>query len=173
MWPFSRKAGAAKDAPVTAAAVAVDVSLQVSVPAKAVEKTMSFLGVLEAIGKEFEKGLVWAVKYALPVEKAVALIFPPALPVVTEMGDALTLIQNAVMMVEQKYAAQGKQSGTGAQKAADVLVLTQQAVTALLVKAGVANVQTDYIQGIISAVVSILNVQQYAGAVPTATPAAA
>jgi hypothetical protein len=29
---------------------------------------MSFLAVLEEVGKDFEKGLVWAVEYAVPVE---------------------------------------------------------------------------------------------------------
>lgn len=119
-----------------------------------------FVGVLEAIGKDFEKGLAWAVEYAVPVEKLVALLFPAAAPVATEVADATTLIQSAVLLVEQKYAAAGVQNGTGAQKAAEVLTLTQQAVTTLLTQAGITGVTTDYIQSLISAVVAILNVQQ-------------
>lgn len=68
---------------------------------------VTFTGVLEAIGKDFEKGLTWAVQYAIPVEKLVALIFPAAAPEATTLADATTLIQNAVLEVEQKYAASG------------------------------------------------------------------
>ncbi len=129
---------------------------------------MSFIGVLEAIGKGFEKGLKWALTYAIPVEKLVALLFPAAAPVASEVIDATTLIQNAVMMVEQKYAASGVQSGTGADKLAEVLLLTSQAVTTLLTKAGL-KVGSDYIAKIVSAVVAILNAQQ-AETSATATP---
>jgi hypothetical protein len=128
---------------------------------------MSFLGVLEAVGKGFEKGLKWALTYAVPVEKLVALLFPQALPAVTAVVDATTLMQNAVLLVEQKYAASGVQSGTGAQKLAEVLLLTQDAVTSLLAQAGVT-ASTSYIENLVTAVVSILNVQQ----MPSSTPAA-
>ncbi|MDE1176730.1 MAG: hypothetical protein PW789_08980 [Edaphobacter sp.] len=120
---------------------------------------MSFLSVLKAIGKDFAKGLKWAVTYAVPVERLVALLFPAAAPVVSELVDATTLIQNAVLMVEQKYAASGVQSGTGADKLAEVLLLTQQTVTSLLAKAGI-EVDTAYLSSLVSAVVAILNVQQ-------------
>jgi len=119
---------------------------------------MSFMGLLETIGKGFEKGLTWAVEYAVPVEKLVALLFPAAAPVVTEVADATTLIQNAVLLVEQKYAAAGVQNGTGVQKLAEVLLLTQQAVTGLLTKAGIT-ADSGYVSSLVSAVVAILNVQ--------------
>jgi hypothetical protein len=124
---------------------------------------MPFISILEAIGKGFEKGLKWAVTYAVPVERLAALLFPSAAPVANEIADATTLIQNAVLLVEQKYAATGAQSGTGAQKLAEVLVLTEQAVTALLAKANIA-ADTGYIANIVSAVVAILNVQAAAKA---------
>ncbi len=120
---------------------------------------MSFLGVLEAIGKGFEKGLKWALAYAVPVEKLLALLFPAVAPVAAEIVDATTLIQNAVILVEQKYAASGAQSGTGAEKLSEVLLLTEQAVARLLTKAGIA-ADSGYIQSLISAVVAVLNVQQ-------------
>jgi hypothetical protein len=122
-------------------------------------KTMSFIGVLEAVGKGFEKGLKWALSYAIPVEKLLELLFPAASPVVAEVVDATTLIQNAILLVEQKYAASGAQSGTGAEKLAQVLLLTEQTVTSLLAKADI-EADSSYIAGIISAVVAILNVQQ-------------
>ncbi|HEY8996407.1 MAG TPA: hypothetical protein VIM60_00835 [Edaphobacter sp.] len=120
---------------------------------------MSFISVLEAIGKGFAKGLKWAITYAVPIERLVALLFPAAAPAAKELADATTLIQNAVIMVEQKYAASGTQSGTGAQKLAEVLVLTEQAVVALLAKADIT-ADATYIANLISAVVAILNAQQ-------------
>lgn len=119
---------------------------------------MSFIGVLEAIGKDFIKGLQWAITYAIPIEKLVAVIWPAATPVAVETTAALTLIQNAVLLVEQKYAASGVQNGTGAQKSAEVLTLTEQAVTQLLISSGLTNVDSTYIQSLINAVVAILNV---------------
>ena len=120
---------------------------------------MTFISILETIGKGFEKGLKWAVTYAVPVERLVALLFPAAAPVATELATATTLIQNAVLLIEQKYAASGNQSGTGPQKLAEVLLLTEQAVTGLLSKAGIT-ADSGYIASIVSAVVAILNVQQ-------------
>jgi hypothetical protein len=129
---------------------------------------MSFVSVLEAVGKGFEKGLKWAVTYAVPVEKLVGLLFPSAAPVVNEVVDATSLIQTAVLLVEQKYAASGAQSGTGAEKLNEVMLLTESAVTGLLAKAGV-QVDSSYLQSVVSAVVAILNVQS---ASATATAAA-
>ncbi len=120
---------------------------------------MSFVSVLEAVGKGFQKGLKWATTYAVPVERLVGMLFPSAVPVVNEVADATSLIQTAVLLVEQKYAASGVQNGTGPQKLAEVLTLTQQAVTALLAKAG-QPVDANYISSLVSAVVAILNVQQ-------------
>ena len=120
---------------------------------------MSFIGVLEAVGKGFEKGLKWALAFAIPVEKLMGLLFPSIAPVAAELVDATTLIQNAVLLVEQKYAASGAQSGSGAAKLAEVMLLTEQAVTGLLAKAGIA-ADSGYVANIISAVVAILNVQR-------------
>ena len=119
---------------------------------------MSFIGVLEAIGKDFARGLKWAVHYAIPVEKLVALLFPAAAPVATAVADATSLIQNAVLLVEQKYAAAGVQSGTGVQKLTEVMTLAGDAVATLLTQAGIT-ASTAYIESLVSAVVAVLNVQ--------------
>ncbi|MGD0796702.1 MAG: hypothetical protein ABR910_03170 [Acidobacteriaceae bacterium] len=119
---------------------------------------MTFTSVLTAIGKGFEKGLQWAVTYAIPVEKLVGTLFPPAAPITTGIADATSLVQTAVLLVEQKYAAAGVQSGTGAQKLAEVTLLAGPAVTQLLTQAGLP-VSAAYIQSLVSAVVAILNVQ--------------
>ena len=132
---------------------------------------MSFTSVLETIGKGFEKGLKWAVEFAVPVEKLVGLLFPVAAPVAAGVADATSLIQTAVLLVEQKYAASGVQSGTGAQKLSEVMLLTEQAVTSLLSGAGIS-VTTAYLQNIVSAVVAILNVQSAQAPVVATTTAA-
>jgi hypothetical protein len=129
---------------------------------------VTFTGVLEAVGKGFEKGLQWAVAYAVPVEKLVGILFPAVAPATTAVADATTLVQNAVLLVEQKFAAAGEQSGTGTQKLAEVLLLAGPAVTQLLTQADIA-AGTSYIQSLVSAVVAILNVQ----AMPAAAAGAA
>ena len=131
---------------------------------------MSFVSVMETIGKGFAKGLKWAVEYAVPVEKLVGLLFPAAAPIANEVADATSLIQTAVLRVEQKYAASGVQNGTGAQKLSEVMLLTEQSVTALLAKAGIT-ADSSYISNVVSAVVAILNVQN--GQSPASTASAA
>ncbi|HEV2708917.1 MAG TPA: hypothetical protein VGU67_01780 [Edaphobacter sp.] len=128
---------------------------------------MSFLAVLEEVGKDFEKGLVWAVEYAVPVEKLVALLFPQAAPAIVAVADATTLIQGAVLLVEQKYAAGGAQHGTGVQKLAEVMALAGSAVISLLQQAGIL-ATSGYVESLVSAVVGVLNVQ----AMPTEKAAA-
>ena len=128
---------------------------------------MSFIGVLEVIGKDFAKGLKWAVQYAVPVGNLVALLFPAAGPVVAEVTSATNLIQNAVLAVEQKFAAAGAQKGSGAQKLAEVLTLTEDAVTTLLKQAGVS-ADTNYVTSLVNAVVAILNVQSATGSATAA-----
>ena len=86
------------------------------------------------------------------------LLFPAAAPVATGIADATSLVQTAVLLVEQKYAAAGVQSGTGAQKLAEVMLLAEPVVGQLLTQAGIA-ASTSYIQSLVSAVVAILNVQ--------------
>jgi hypothetical protein len=129
--------------------------------------SVTFTSVLEAIGKGFAKGLQWAVSYAIPVEKLVATLFPAAAPVAAGLADATALIQNAVLLVEQKYAAAGVQSGTGAQKLAEVITLASPVVTQLLSHAGIG-ASAAYIQNLVNAVVAILNVQSMPAAKTTA-----
>lgn len=127
---------------------------------------MSFTAVLDTIGKDFAKGLKWATTYAVPAEKLVALLFPAAAPAATTLANATTLIQNAVLEVEQKFAASGQQSGTGTQKLAEVMTLAGDAVSSLLTQAGIET-SAAYVQSLVSAVVGILNVQ----AMPAASAA--
>lgn len=120
---------------------------------------MTFTGVLQTIGRDFAKGLKFAIQYAVPIEKLAGLLFPSAAPVANELADATALIQSSVLLVEQKFAASGVQSGTGQQKLAEVLLLTGDTVSKLLVQAGIP-VSPAYVAKLVSAVVAILNVQQ-------------
>lgn len=137
-----------------------------------------FESVLIVVGKDFEKGLTVAVKYLPEATALASIIFPQAAAGLTTATVTATLIQNAVVATEQKYSAQGKQTGTGAAKLADVLTLVNGAVTQLLsestisselAKAGIT-VDTGYITNLVNAVVGVLNVQG-AAAVTSATPA--
>ena len=119
---------------------------------------MTFTSVLQTIGKDFAKGLKFAFQYAIPVERLVALLFPQTAPVANELASATALIQSAVLLVEQKFAASGVQDGTGPQKLAEVLLLAGDTITALLVKAGIP-ATADYVAKLVSAVVAILNAQ--------------
>jgi hypothetical protein len=98
------------------------------------------------------------VKYAVPIESLVVLLFPQAKKDADGVVSATGLIQKAVILVEQKYAASGVASGTGAEKLAEVLELTEDAVTQLLKQEGI-DADTSYITGIVNAVVGVLNVQ--------------
>lgn len=149
-----------KELPAAAPATAQTTIPAVKPEAEGVTVANKFIGFLEAVGKDFEKDLVWAVKEAPAVGSLVTLLVPEASSDVAAAETGLNLVQNAVITVEQKYAAQGIQNGTGTQKLADVTALAGSAVTSLLTQAGVKNVTTDYIQSLISAVVSIMNIQQ-------------
>jgi hypothetical protein len=98
---------------------------------------MTFIGVLESIGKGFEKGLKWGLAYAVPAERLVGLLYPAAAPSVGPLISVTELVQSAVLLVEQKYAAANNQHGTGAEKLADVLQLAGPIVTQLLNQAGI------------------------------------
>ena len=128
-----------------------------------------FVSIMKWIGKEEKVVYADIIKYAPPVAKLAELLFPAEAAAIaageSAALDVTNLIQNAVLMVEQKYAASGVATGTGVQKAAEVLTLAGQAVTSLLSKLGIT-ATSDYINGLISSVVGVLNVQQVS--IPTA-----
>lgn len=112
---------------------------------------------------EKEEKVIYAdiIKYAPPIAKLAELLFPGQAAAIaageSAALDVTQLIQNAVLMVEQKYAASGVASGTGTQKAAEVLTLAGSAVTTILAGLGIT-ATNDYINSLVSAVVSVLNV---------------
>lgn len=114
------------------------------------------LSVLETVAKDTEKVLTVAVKYAVPVEALVSILFPAAGPAAAAAGTALSLIQTAVLEVEQK-ASLLPAGLTAAQKAADVLQLVGPAVTAVLAQEKITAGNAE-ITNLINAVSAILTV---------------
>jgi hypothetical protein len=105
--------------------------------------------VLETIGKDFEKGLdavLKAAAYAVPFLSAVD---PTA-------GAVLRTTIGVISQTEQKFAAMGKQTGTGAQKLEDAMTILQPLLSVALGDAG-KPATADKVSGYISAVVSIMN----------------
>ncbi len=114
---------------------------------------------MERIAIDALKGLEEVVKYLPSAAGLAALIFPAQTATIGGVVNSVELIQNAVVTVEQKMAAGGKLTGTGAQKASDVLTLVGPTVTQLLTAEGL-HVDTHFLQNIVNAVVAILNVQE-------------
>lgn len=120
--------------------------------------TNKFVSIMEAIGKDILK--VWAdvVKYLPPVAALASLLFPGEAAVTAGVVNSVNLIQQAVATVEQKFAAAGAVTGTGAQKLAQVISMVGPTVTQLLASEGLS-VNQAQLTGIINAVVAVLNVQ--------------
>ena len=117
-----------------------------------------FLTVMQAIGKDAKIVFTEVVKYLPEAATLAKLLFPVQSASVAGVVNAVGLIQEAVAVIEQKYAALGAATGTGAQKLAEALAIVSPTVTQLLTAEGVP-VNQDYIQKIVNAVVAILNVQ--------------
>jgi hypothetical protein len=114
-------------------------------------KSMSkFLSILETIGRDFKKGLDAILPYAETAGEVAVNIFAPAL------GPLFNSTVTAVSLAEQKAAALGKQTGTGAQKLADVLQIMEPVIAQGLADAGKAS-DTAAVTNYINAIVTILN----------------
>lgn len=124
--------------------------------------TNKFVSIMERIGKDIK--VIWAdvVKYLPTAEALAELIFPQAkaLPGVI---NSVNLIQQAVATVEQKFAAAGNATGTGAEKLAHVISLVSPTVTQLLAAEGL-NYNQAQVTSIVNAVVAVLNAQETAEA---------
>lgn len=118
-----------------------------------------FVGFLETVGKDFEKGLVFAVKEAPVVDGIANDIWPASAAVTVPATLALNLLQNSILSIEQKYAAAKVQNGTGTQKAADVIALAGPTVISLLTQAGVPAVDDAYVQELITLLVDVMNLK--------------
>lgn len=119
--------------------------------------TNKFVSVMEKVGHDIKVVFADVLKYLPAAGVVAAAIFPnnaTALGVVT----SVELIRNAVVLVEQKFAALGTPTGTGPQKLAEVLGIVGPAVTQLLAQEHI-NVDQAELTNIIDAVVADLNAQ--------------
>jgi malonyl CoA-acyl carrier protein transacylase len=120
--------------------------------------TTKLTTIMDAIGRDAKKALSEVVKYLPAAATLASIIFPGQAGTVTGVVNAVNLVQSAVSTVEQKMAAAGIATGTGAQKLADVLTIVTPVVTQELTAAGLTP-NTAYITSIVNAVVAVLNVQ--------------
>lgn len=120
--------------------------------------TNKFLTIMEAIGRDAKIILTDVEKYLPAAAGLASLLFPAQTAAIAGVVNATDLIQKAVTSVEQKYAALGNATGSGTQKAAEVISIVGPTVTQLLTAEGLP-VNSAYVQNIINAVVAVLNVQ--------------
>jgi len=122
-----------------------------------------FVSFLEAVGRDFKKGLSVALPFIETAGEAAVATFLPSL------GPIFNQTVSAVVTAEQAAAAIGKQTGTGVQKAAAVIGLVGPLIEQALIDAGKPSDATA-VQNYVNAIVAILNV---APAPVPASPAAA
>lgn len=104
---------------------------------------------LTRVGQDAEKGITIAAPYISDISALVSLSNPA-------LGLAISTVGSTVVLVEQKFAAIGKQSGTGEQKAADVLAVAGPVLSDALAKSGHASGAAD-VQKYIDLIVTLLN----------------
>ena len=120
--------------------------------AKAVETVM------QRIAKDAKLALTEVVKYLPAAVSFATVLFPQFKAQEATAVNVVTLIQNAVTIVEAKYAANGDAAKTGSAKLADVLALTEQAVVSLLAQLNV-KADTAYVTNLVNVIVGLLNIQ--------------
>ena len=95
-----------------------------------IKKALTFL---EHVGQDIAKGFAKAAPIVEGAEPYISLAFPG-------FGPLFASIANEVISVEQKFAAVGKQTGSGADKLASVLGVIQPVAQQIL---GSANLPND------------------------------
>lgn len=124
---------------------------------------MGFESFLKTVGKDFKKGL----DAVLPFLSAGA----GALSVVNPAYGALAQTTLAtIISVEQKFAASGAGSGSGAQKLADAVTILEPAVKNLFAQYGYT-IDTTHVQNYVNAAVSLLNALPALPPAPAQAPA--
>ena len=79
-----------------------------------------FISVMDKIGHDLEVAWADVVKYMPEASSLAAVLFPAQVATIGGVVNSVSLIQQAVATVEQKFAAMGKATGTGTQKLAQV-----------------------------------------------------
>jgi hypothetical protein len=125
---------------------------------------MSFKSFLQKIGEDFKK------VFESPIFTEVESIAGAALTIaVPPVGTLFTATAQAIQLAEQKQAALGTQSGTGAQKLVDVLQIYEPVIAQALKDAGKPN-DTAAVTNYINAVVAVLNTSPAAAPAPAPAP---
>ena len=109
-----------------------------------------FVSFLEAVGRDFQKGLTAVLPYAAGAGETAVSLFAPSL------GPMFNSTVNAVVLAEQKYAALKQQTGTGASKLADVTQLIGPVIAQGLTDAG-KTADATAVAGYVNSVVTVLN----------------
>lgn len=117
-----------------------------------------FLNFLEAIGRDFKKGLDAILPIAETAGEVAVSIFAPGL------GPLFKSTVTAVGLAEQSFTALGKQGGSGTQKAAAAIALVGPLIKQAYIDAGKTGSDAE-VQEYLNAVVTILN------AIPTTVKA--
>lgn len=115
-----------------------------------------FVSIMDRVGHDIKVAFEDVVKYLPAVSTLAELIFPAQAAAISGVVNSVDLIQKAVVTVEQKFAAAGNVTGTGAQKLAQVLSIVGPTVTQLLSDEGLKYNQAQ-ITSIVNAVVAVLN----------------
>jgi|GEM_PF-818758 len=102
---------------------------------------MSFISVLETVGKDFENGLILVLgdvsKIATAEQPVIAAINPAAGAVAGQIASLTSQALGIATQTEQKLQALGQTKATAAQKAAEVAMILAPAVAQVLGLAGV------------------------------------
>lgn len=102
---------------------------------------MSFISVLETVGKDFENGLILVLgdvsKIATAEEPVLAKISPEAGAIAGQIAALTSQALGIATQTEQKLQALGKTSETAAEKAVQVAMILAPAVAQVLGLAGV------------------------------------
>ena len=112
---------------------------------------------MKKIGEDITIVFSDVVKYLPAASNIAALLFPGNTGEVSEVVNAVQLVIQTVTTVEQKFAALGTQSQTGAQKLAQVLSIVTPTLLSLLAKAGIT-ADASLVTQIVNGVVAILNI---------------
>lgn len=121
---------------------------------------MSFISVLETIGKDTEIGLEDVIKYVPGIASLAEVLFPTEAPLEVAAANitviVATMIQNTVLTIEARYAALPAGTETNAQKLSDALAIVEAPAIALLQTIGISADATR-ITNAVKAVVSIFH----------------
>jgi len=108
-----------------------------------------FVSFLEAVGKDFKKGLGYILPFAEAASVGISAVNPA-------LGGLIQTSVATVIGVEQKFAAMGAQNGTGAQKLSDSITILYPAFESIFKQYGV-DIDKSHVENYINAIVAALN----------------